>query len=147
MGRKRDKQRERGRGAEKCVSEHWVTLPLNLSTSKVSSQGWGLDGWGRGWWGGEFQREERGRKVKGCTRGFSRRWDSLKKKVNKYEKSAGGVEGKKSLIFNVYLCIKELWYLENKKIYDTEWMTRPHFSKASIIKISKINRRVESKTF
>lgn len=32
------------RGAEKCVSEHWVTLLLNLSTSKVSPQGWGV-GW------------------------------------------------------------------------------------------------------
>lgn len=46
MIRKRDKHRERG--AEKCVSEHWVTLLLNLSSSKVSPQGWGLDGWGQG---------------------------------------------------------------------------------------------------
>lgn len=43
---KGDKHRERG--AEKCVSEHWVTLVLKLSTSKVSPQGWGLDGWGQG---------------------------------------------------------------------------------------------------
>lgn len=35
----------------KCVSAHWVTLLLNLSTSKVSPQGWGLDG--RGTRGGE----------------------------------------------------------------------------------------------
>lgn len=46
MIQKRDKHHERG--AEKCVSEHWVTLWLNLSTSKVSPQGWGLDGWGQG---------------------------------------------------------------------------------------------------
>lgn len=48
MIRERDKHRERGRGAGKCVSEHWVTLLLNLSTSKVSPQRWGLDGWGQG---------------------------------------------------------------------------------------------------
>lgn len=43
-----DKHHERG--AEKCVSEHWVALLLNLSPSKVSPQGWGgrVDG-GQGW--------------------------------------------------------------------------------------------------
>lgn len=48
MIRERDKHRETGRGAGKCVSEHWVTLLLNLSTSKVSPQWWGLEGWGQG---------------------------------------------------------------------------------------------------
>lgn len=49
---------ERERGAEKCVSEHWVTLLLNLSTSKVSPQGWGLDRRGEGVaMGGTFQGE------------------------------------------------------------------------------------------
>ena len=48
-GRKTDKRHERGRGAEKCVGEHWVTLLLNLSTSKVSPQaGGGGGGVGRG---------------------------------------------------------------------------------------------------
>jgi len=45
MGWKRDKlrwERVNGRSVEKCVSEHWVTLLLKLSTSKVSPQGWGL---------------------------------------------------------------------------------------------------------
>lgn len=39
MIRRGDKHHERG--AEKCVSEHWVTPLLNLSPSKVSPQGWG----------------------------------------------------------------------------------------------------------
>ena len=40
------------RGAEKCVSEHWVALLLNLSPSKVSPQGRGVGGGmdgGQGW--------------------------------------------------------------------------------------------------
>lgn len=67
MIRKRDKHRERG--AEKCVSEHWVTLRLNLSTSKVSPQGWGL---GRGVARGKVSEGAvREKKVKGCTQEFS----------------------------------------------------------------------------
>lgn len=59
MIRKRDKHREGGRGAEKCVSEHWVTPLLNLSASKVSPQGRGSDGW-MGTRGGEsLRRNER----------------------------------------------------------------------------------------
>lgn len=51
MIRRGDKHHERG--AEKCVSEHWVTPLLNLSPSKVSPQGWGGRTGGGGDQGGE----------------------------------------------------------------------------------------------
>lgn len=57
MGCKGDKPCERGRGVAKCVSAHWVTLLLNLSTSKVSPQGWGLDGRAPGVVGGKVSQE------------------------------------------------------------------------------------------
>lgn len=77
MIRKRDKHREGGRGAEKCVSEHWVTPLLNLSASKVSPKGRGSEGW-MGTRGGESLRRksEKERKVKGCTQEFSQRRES-----------------------------------------------------------------------
>lgn len=52
-----DKYHERG--AEKCVSEHWVAPRLNLSPSKVSPQGWGgRMGGGQGWGEEELQRDK-----------------------------------------------------------------------------------------
>lgn len=45
---------------ERCAGEHWVTLLLNLSTSKVSPPGWGLDG--RGGRGGRFRGKREGEK-------------------------------------------------------------------------------------
>lgn len=69
MIRRGDKHHERG--AEKCVSEHWVTPLLNLSPSKVSPQGWG----GRmGGGGGGGTRVVRGKvsEGKGEVTGFRR---------------------------------------------------------------------------
>lgn len=67
MGQKtRQTAWERGRSVAKCVSEHWVTLMLKLSTSKVSPRGWwGVWGWtdeDDGCWEGKFKGEEWGRK-------------------------------------------------------------------------------------
>lgn len=55
---------------EKCVSEHWVTLKLNLSASKVSPQGWGLDGRGLGVARESFKRERAREKGEGVDMGL-----------------------------------------------------------------------------
>lgn len=62
-----DKHHERG--AEKCVTEHWVAPLLNLSPSKVSPQGWG--GRTGGDRGGERRRFRGKRKGEGLGGGGS----------------------------------------------------------------------------
>lgn len=74
------KERQTAWEREKCVSEHWVTLLLNLSTSRVSPQGWGrLDGWGQGVVRGKVW----GRKVKGCHKSSGAGETGLEEKVQR----------------------------------------------------------------
>lgn len=95
MIRKRDKHRERG--AEKCVSEHWVTLLLNLSSSKVSPQEWGLDGWGQGVVRGKVSEREKGERLphKRSVRG-EKAWT---------RKSVTRIERQENQISNVFCAI------------------------------------------
>lgn len=122
--------RERGRGAEKCVSEHWVTPLLNLSTSKVSPQGWGLDGSGQGVVRGKVS----GGRVREKGERLHSRVQSEVRRLGKQcmRNSVCGNEGQKKNLFLMGVCASQSCAPgETSKILNNEYKIRFNFPKAS----------------